>query len=134
MAEIDLARVSFPGGKKVAVELDGHVVMTDQRPPSGEGSAPEPLSLFVASIAACAGAYAQGFCHARGLSMDGMELVMKSEWNPELHRYTRMDIELKVPPDFPEKYHKAIVRAMNMCTVKRCILTPPEFTVRIVES
>jgi len=132
MPEVDIAKVAFPGGKKVDVELDGHLIRTDQRKPHGEGTAPEPLSLFVASIAACAGAYAQGFCQARGISMEGMELVMKSEWDPGEHRYTRMDIELKVPEEFPEKYHRAIIRAMNMCTVKRCILAPPEFSVRVV--
>jgi len=125
---VDVVNVSFPGGKKVAAEVDGHKVLTDQPVASGgENAGPPPLMLFLMSLAACAGAYALAFCEARGISTDGMSLTMKCEWSPEEHRYTRVVIELETPPDFPEKYRKAIARAMEQCTVKRCILNPPEF-------
>jgi len=133
MTDVDVIDVKFPGGKKVTTVVDGHEVPTDQPEGSGgDNSAPQPLSLFLVSLATCAGAYAQEFCRARNLSMDGMKLTMRSVWDSDQHRYTKMSIELKTPEGFPEKYRRAIVRAMNLCTVKRCILNPPEFEVEAV--
>ena len=41
-------------------------------------------------------------------------------------------IELTLPPEFPEKYKGAIVNAMELCTVKKHMHNPPEFTVTAV--
>jgi len=37
-----------------------------------------------------------------------------------------------VPPTFPEKYLKALVRSAELCAVKRAITNPPEFAVSAV--
>lgn len=34
-------------------------------------------------------------------------------------------IDLKLPPGFPERYKKAILKSMDLCTVKRHIVHPP---------
>ena len=50
--------VTFPGGKRVDAEYDGFTIKTDQSPKGGgEGSAPQPFDLFLASIATCAGSW-----------------------------------------------------------------------------
>lgn len=54
--------IDFPGGARVDAHFAGHTVMTDQPPPSGEGSAPTPFAVFLASFGACAGIYVLGFC------------------------------------------------------------------------
>ncbi|NOY81237.1 MAG: osmotically inducible protein OsmC [Kiritimatiellaeota bacterium] len=133
MTNIDVVDVSFPGGKKITAIVDGHVVQTDQpERAGGENSAPQPLSLFLVSLATCAGTYAQEFCHARKIATEGMKLTVRCVWDSDQHRYTGIKFELALPKDFPEKYRRAIVRAMNLCTVKRCILDPPEFEVETV--
>ena len=44
--------VGFPGGKRVDAIIDGRTIQTNQRAEKvGEGSAPEPFELFLASIA-----------------------------------------------------------------------------------
>jgi len=35
-----------------------------------------------------------------------------------------------VPAGFPEKYKKAIVRTMDLCSVKKHIINPPEFEIK----
>ncbi len=133
MTSIDVVDVKFPGGKRVTAVVDGHEVPTDQPERSGgENSAPQPLSLFLVSLATCAGTYAQEFCRARNISTEGMSLRMHCVWDSDQHRYTKMSLELTLPRDFPEKYRRAIVRAMNLCTVKRCLFNPPEFEVETV--
>lgn len=127
--------VKFAGGKKVDVETGKTVVRTDQsRENGGEESAPEPFDHFLASIAACAGVYALEFCTNRGISTGGMELRMVCERNPEFKRYTTMTLELTLPRGFPEKFRRAIVRAMDLCSVKRHIVNPPEFEIKTVPS
>lgn len=68
--------VSFPGGARVDAQFGSYTVQTDQPPHAGgEGSAPAPFSLFLASIATCAGVYVLGFCRQRGLPTEGIRIV-----------------------------------------------------------
>ena len=58
--------VSFPAGKRVDAQYKGFTIQTDQsRHGGGDGAAPEPFDLFLASIATCAGVYVKGYCDAR---------------------------------------------------------------------
>jgi len=35
-----------------------------------------------------------------------------------------------VPPAFPEKYHKALIKVADQCAVKRTIMNPPKIEVK----
>ena len=125
--------VSFPGGKRVNAAVDGFEIATDQ-PASGggNGSAPEPFALFLASIATCAGIYALGFCQARSIPTEGLRVVQRSSKNQDTGRLERVEIDVILPPGFPEKYRTAIQRAAEGCKVKKTIFDPPTFEVRSV--
>ena len=126
-----IIEVSFPGGKRVDAKIGDTVIKTDQSVKNGgDASAAEPFQLFLASIATCAGIYALEFCLARKLSLKGLSLKMICDRDPELKLYTRMTIELQLPEDFPEKMEKAIVRSMNLCSVKKHINNAPEFIIQ----
>ncbi len=126
-----MIEVSFPGGKRVNAQMDGVLIPTDQnRDRGGEGIAPAPFQLFLASIATCAGIYALEFCRARGIPGEEMTLTMTYEWDEKKHAIEKIDIELRLPASFPDGYKKAVVKAMDLCTVKKQILNPPEFIVR----
>ncbi len=113
-------RVLFPGGKQVDVQVDGFLIKTDQSPSSGgAGLFPEPFDYFLASLATCAGLYALNFCDRRGISSIGMRLSLRCQWNQEKRLYDRMEFVLSLPREFPNKYRGAIVKAMQLCTVKR---------------
>jgi uncharacterized OsmC-like protein len=122
--------VEFPGGKRVDARMDGVLIPTDQtKERGGEGTAPAPFQLFLASIATCAGIYALEFCRARGISGEGMTLTMSYEWDEKKHAIETMRIQLMLPPGFPDQYKKAVVRAMDLCSVKKHIIHPPEFVI-----
>jgi ribosomal protein S12 methylthiotransferase accessory factor len=36
-------------------------------------------------------------------------------------------IDLSLPPDFPEKYQDALIKAIDLCHVKKHFSQPPEF-------
>ena len=58
--------ISFPGGKKVDAFFQGFTIKTDQsEKDGGEGSAPTPSFLFLASLGTCAGIFALNFCQKR---------------------------------------------------------------------
>ncbi len=126
-------KVSFPGGKKVDAEYRGFVIKTDQ-PVSqgGEGTAPAPFDLFLASIATCAGLYVLAFNQSRGLSFEHISLVLKKERNPETKRIEKIFIDINLPADFPEKYKSAVIKSVNSCAVKIHMLYPPEFIVETI--
>jgi uncharacterized OsmC-like protein len=122
--------LSFPGGKKVHAHLGGLVIPTDQPVgDGGEGSAPAPFQLFLASIATCAGYYALQFCLSRNITTEGMTCKTTFTFDETEHRYTNAVVSLTLPPGFPEKYRDAIVRAMDSCAVKKHILNPPRFEI-----
>ncbi len=122
--------VSFSGGMKVNAEFEGFTVKTDQAVKNGgEGSAPEPFNLFLASIAACAGVYALDFCRAREIPARDLTLTMAYEFDPVAVRCRKIRLDLKLPRGFPDKYKKAIIRVMDLCSVKKNILEPPEFEI-----
>jgi ribosomal protein S12 methylthiotransferase accessory factor len=128
-------RASFPGGKRVDAEIGGHLVRTDQPVASGGGgSAPEPFALFLASLGTCAGIYVLGFCQARGIPAEGIEIVQHHGFDLVTHRLDSVRIEVRLPPSFPEKYRAAVVQAAQGCAVKKALADPPEIVVTAVEA
>ena len=124
--------VDFPGGRKVTAHYDGFDIDTDQGVDSGgEGTAPEPFDLFLASIATCAGYYVFKFCEGRSIPTDGISLHQSWE-RDDKNKLVRIALRIRVPPDFPEKYHKALVRAANTCSVKKTLYDPPEITTETI--
>ena len=122
--------VDFPGGDRVDAHFGPFTVMTDQPNPSGEaGSAPTPFSLFLASIATCAGIYVLGFCKQRHLPTEGMRIIQHSHTNKMTGMVENVDLEIQIPAGFPEKYLPSLVRSAELCAVKKHIENPPEFKV-----
>ncbi len=123
-------KIVFGGNKKVNAEFNGFTVYTDQ-PISGggDGTAPAPFELFLASLGTCAGIYVKGFCDSRGISAEGIEIHQKLAYDPIKQKIGKITLDIHVPDTFPEKYHAAIVAAANHCAVKKLIQDPPEFEV-----
>ena len=125
--------VTFPGNKKTSAQVGQFEVVTDQSVMAGgDGSAPAPFSLFLASIASCAGIYAVYFCEKRDIPLDTIKIVQRDERDPETHRITKITLEIVLPEEFPEKYKKALMHTVDLCAVKKTMLDPPEFEVKTV--
>lgn len=123
-------RVHFPGGKKVNAEYNGFTHLTDQPTyAGGDGSAPSPFEMFLASLATCAGIYVLGFCQQRGIESKDIELIQSVEVNPQTRMIGKINLEIKLPQDFPEKYRAAVIQSATLCAVKKHMETPPEFNI-----
>ena len=127
--------VSFPGGKRVDAAYGGFNVHTDQPPHAGgDGSAPSPFDLFLASIATCAGFYVKAFCDTRGLSTEGLELRMRVERDPETRMVAWLALEIRLPEGFPDRHRDGVRRAADLCSVKKHLQHPPAFKIRVVSA
>lgn len=132
MADSEM-RVTFPGGVKVDAAYHGFTIRTDQPVrEGGEGSAPSPFVLFLSSLATCAGYYAISFCQSRNIPTSGIELTMKTERDAKGKMIALVSFEISLPPDFPEKYATAVVRAVDQCTVKAHLQYPPDIETKAV--
>jgi putative redox protein len=118
--------IDFPGGSRVDAHFGQFTVMTDQPP---QASAASPFDTFLASIGACAGFYVLSFCQQRGLPTEGIRIVQRMHWDKSKGMLGKIDLEIQVPPTFPQKYTEALVRSAELCAVKKHIEKPPQFEV-----
>jgi putative redox protein len=125
--------IRFPGGKKVEASFDEYTVKTDQ-PVSdgGTGSAPSPFDLFLASIGTCTGYYVLSFCQKNNIPMQNITLKASMERNEKTHLVEHCNFTINVPNDFPKKYTNAMIKAAEVCTVKRNLQNPPKIDINVV--
>ncbi|GIV80832.1 MAG: osmotically inducible protein C [Anaerolineae bacterium] len=116
--------IVFPGGLRVDAIAGDMVIPTNQ-----DGSAPAPFGLFLASIGTCAGIYVLSFCQQRGLPTDNMRIIQRMHSNPFTRMIEKIELDIQLPPDFPEKYKEAVIRAAELCAVKKHLEQPPAFEV-----
>ncbi len=122
--------ITFPGGARVDADYGGFTIQTDQPlQGGGEGAAPTPFSLFLASIGTCAGIYVLGFCRQRGLSTEGVRILQRMHTDPASGKVGRIDLEIQLPPGFPTKYEPSLIRSAELCAVKKHLETPPAFNI-----
>ena len=128
--------IDFPGGAGEA-RVDAHfgpfTVKTDQPPTA---SAPTPFGTFLASIGTCAGIYVLGFCQQRGISTEGVRIIQRMHAGHIRGMIGEIELEIQVPPTFPDKYLPSLVRSAEMCAVKKHFENPPKFDVhtKVAES
>ena len=125
--------IRLPGGKKVEALFDDYTVKTDQPvADGGSGSAPSPFDLFLASIGTCTGYYVLSFCQKNNIPTENITLTAHFHRDPHTHLVENILINIYVPQEFPDKYKNAIVKAADICTVKRHLQNPPTIEIKLV--
>jgi putative redox protein len=118
--------VDFPGGSRVDAHFGSFTIPTDQPPAA---SAPTPFEVFLSSIGTCAGIYVLGFCQQRGLGIEGIRIVQHIHSNRLNGMIDQIELEIHVPPTFPEKYRDSLIRSAELCKVKKQLENPPAFNI-----
>jgi len=114
----------------VTAHSHGHIIRTDQPLDNGGGdTAPSPFELFMASLGTCAGIYVKSFCDNRQIPAENIKIIQTTEYNKETGLPTLVKIDIKLPPDFPEKYKASILHVAGLCKVKKSIVNPPVFEI-----
>lgn len=118
--------IDFPSGSRVDAHFGSFIVHTDQPP---ESSAPTPFGVFLASLGTCAGIYVLGFCRQRNLPTEGLRIIERINTEPRTGMVTKVELEIQLPPGFPEKYSEAVIHSAELCAVKKHFETPPQFVI-----
>ncbi|TVQ11638.1 MAG: osmotically inducible protein OsmC [Bacteroidetes bacterium] len=114
----------------VKARYKGFEIITDQpEKAGGDNSALSPFDLFMVSIGTCAGWYVKSFCQQRNLSEEGIRLEQKTRFNPDKRLIDKIEIEIHLPADFPDKYREPLIKAAGACTVKKHVMDAPEFSI-----
>jgi len=122
--------IFFEDKLKVNAKIGDQIVRTDQPVRGGgDGSAPAPFDLFLASIGTCAGIYVKGFCMQRGIPTDKIKIIQQHNFNPVTRLIDKIDLQIVLPDDFPEKYKTAVIKSADQCAVKKHMLNPPQFSI-----
>ena len=122
--------ITFPGGARVDANFGGFSVKTDQPVQGGgDNSAPTPFATFLASIGTCAGIYVLGFCNQRNIPTEGIKIVQRIHTDRATGMVGQIELDIQLPPDFPEKYKAAVIRSAEQCAVKKHLENPPKFNV-----
>ncbi len=126
--------ITFGGNKKIIASHNGFEIKTDQPVSAGgEGSAPTPFDLFLASLGTCAGIFAVSFLQGRGLSTEGFKINLDFDWDQKAHLVKKIGMNITLPKGFPEQYRSALIKSVDLCLVKRHLSAPPEFEIVLQE-
>ncbi len=121
--------IDFPGGARVDAHFGPFTVETDQPAFGYMPDAPTPFATFLASLGTCAGIFVLGFCRQRGISAEGIRIIQRMETNPATHMVSKVNLDIQLPSNFPEKYKTAVIRAADQCAVKKHFENPPKFEI-----
>jgi ribosomal protein S12 methylthiotransferase accessory factor len=117
--------ITFPGGDRVDAMVRGHIVSTHQ-----DDTAVSPFDLFLASIGTCAGIYVSRFCRQRGIDTRDLRIEQRMFDDPGSGMVKRIELEIRLPAGFPQRYREAVMRAAELCAVKKHLDRPPVIEVR----
>jgi putative redox protein len=92
-------------------------------------TAPTPFATFLASLGTCAGFYVLGFCQQRGIPTEGIRIIQRVHKSPNNGMLGKIEIEIQVPSNFPQKYYSSLVRSAELCAVKKHFEQPPQFEI-----
>ena len=129
MADI---RVKYEDGDRLRIEVGGHLLTTDQPVEDGGGDlGPTPTDLFVASLAACVGLYAERFLRRHDLPVAGLGVDASFVGTCRSTRVESIDIGLSLPEGFPEERLPALQAVIEHCTVHNSIREAPVIRMQI---
>jgi len=118
--------IRFAGGKVVEAETKGFTIATDvPTEPGGTVTAPSPVDLLLAALGNCSSYYVLHFCEQRELPVDDISLSVDVQRDTKARKITDIQVSIRVPESFPEKYVDPMLRAASQCTVKKMMLDCP---------
>jgi putative redox protein len=125
--------VSFPSATRVQARSNDLTV--EVGPPPDRGGDPNaygPFDILLCSLATCTGFQVLDFLKQRGFGSTGAGVHIGAQRSEETHLLENVSIEIKVPADFPQKYHDAIVRAAGLCLIKQQLGHRPEIAISVM--
>jgi len=126
-----MVAVTYVGGDRLHIDVRGHELSVDQPVEDGGGdTAPTPTELFLASLTACVGFYAERFLRRHNLSTEGLRVGCTYGWAENPHRVGAIELTVDAPGVTTSK-REAFARVIEHCTVHNTLDHPPEVRIRV---
>jgi putative redox protein len=124
---------TYQYGDRFDVELRGHRLVVDQPADDGGGDqGPTPTELFVASLAACVGFYAERFLRRHGLAAEDLRVEAHASMsNDRPARVGEITLQLAGLPPMPAGRRAALHAVVEHCTVHNSIRQAPQIRIRL---
>jgi putative redox protein len=123
--------VTYVGGDRLHIDVRGHELSADQPVEDGGGdTAPTPTELFLASLTACVGFYAERFLRRHNLSTEGLKVGCTYGWAENPHRVGAIELTVDAPGITTAK-REAFARVIEHCTVHNTLDHPPEVRINL---
>ena len=114
------------------ISVSGHRIVVDQPVvDGGDGTAPTPTELFVASLASCVAFYARRYLARHDLPEDGLSVRATYTLATKPARVGEVHLELTLPEGFPPERTAALISVASHCTVHNSLTSPPEVSVDV---
>ena len=135
MAEPVTIHIRYAGGDRFLIQVRDHHIVADQpREAGGDDLGPTPVELFVTSLGACVGFYAERYLHNHELDANGLKIEASFEMSRDRPaRVGSIEIRVLLPDGFPAERAEALQAVMRRCTVHNSLLAPPEVRIRLEE-
>lgn len=114
---------------------DHEVLVGEPEEAGGSDLGPTPTELFVASLAACVGYYAEIFLRRHGMLSEDFGVECSFAMSDD--RPTRMasiDLSVTVPPGVDAQWHDALQRVVEHCAMHNSLRIPPAVRMHVVEA
>jgi len=118
-------------GESYEAVVRGHRIVVDQPADSGgDDSAPTPVELFVASLAACVAYYAGRYLTRHGYSRHGLAVsAVFAMATDRPARVSGIRLTVQVPAGLPAERRPALLAVARHCTVHNTLLSAPAVTI-----
>jgi len=128
--------VRHAGGDRFSIRVRGHELVVDQPlADGGEDGGPTPTELFVASLAACVGFYAERFLRRHGLPADGLRIDAHAAMSADRPaRVATVTLRVGGVAELPENRRKGLLAVVEHCTVHNSIRQAPAIEIDLAAS
>jgi putative redox protein len=124
--------VTHDGGVRFAAQIRSHRITVDQTVRGGgTDSAPAPIELLGAALGTCVAFYVQQFCHARGLSYDGLRVEVDQHGAQNPARIGRFVVRVILGAEIQEHYAAMLERVARSCPAHNTLTQGAEVTVLV---
>jgi putative redox protein len=124
--------VNHVAGDRFAIAVGGHTLTVDQPlEDGGEGTAPTPTELFVASLASCVAHYARRYLARHQLPTEGLTVTADYQIGTRPARVSAVQVVVTVSSDVPAARRDALLAVASACTVHNSLTHPPSVLVTL---
>lgn len=111
--------LTFDKAGKIVPSINGNEITMNE----------SPYLLFLTTAGMCSAVYVRAFLMQRDMSLEGVSLTQKMNYNQQNNMVEGIHIKVNLPKSFPEKYVSAIKHVVAQCPVKKHLETPPTMEV-----